>query len=96
VQFVLRGTLSGYTAASGTTNGVISLKVTSSNFDSKTLKGLTLTFVVTSDTKVVLHDGAAIAASGDNGIVKLRAAKSNSTWTGLTASQVIDQGAPSS
>ena len=95
VQFVLRGTLSAYTAANGTANGTISLTVKSSNFDSKTLKGMTLIFLVTSQTKVTLHNGATIA-NGDNGIVKLRAAKNTSTWTGLTASQVIDQGAPSS
>ena len=93
VQFVLRGTLSAYTAANGATNGTITLTVKSSNFDSKALKaGPPLVFVVTSSTKVALHNGAAIA-NGDNGIVKLRLAKNNSTWTGLTAGQVIDQGA---
>jgi len=94
VQFVLRGSLSAYTAASGAGNGTITLKVNSSNLDSKTLKNMTLVFTVTSHTKVVLHNGAAIAPSGDNGIVKLRLPKNNSTWTGLTAGQVIDQGAP--
>src|SRR4051812_9297227 len=90
VQFVLRGTLSGYAAANGTTNGMVTLTVKSSNFDSKTLKaGPPLVFIVTSSTKVVLHNGTAIA-NGDNGIVKLRLAKNNSTWTGLTAGQVID------
>jgi hypothetical protein len=93
VQFVLRGTLSAYTAATSATNGTISLTVKGSNFDSKTLKGTTLVFVVTSTTKLGLHNGAAIA-NGDNGIVKLRLAKNNSVWTGLSASQVIDQGAP--
>ena len=95
VQFVLHGTLAAYTAATSTTNGTVSLTVKSSNFDSKTLKGMTLTFVVTSHTNVVLHDGKAIASGVDTGIVKLRAAKNNSTWTGLTASQVIDQGSTS-
>ena len=94
VQFVLRGSLSTYTPANGATNGTITLMVKSSNLDSKTLKNMTLVFTVTSHTRVVLHNGAAIAPSGDNGIVKLRLAKNNSTWTGLTAGQVIDQGAP--
>ena len=95
VQFVLRGTLSAYTAVNGASNGMISLTVKRSNFDSKTLKGLTLTLVVTSTSKVALHDDLAIA-NGDRGIVKFRAAKNNSTWTGLTALQVIDQGPQSS
>ena len=93
VQFVLHGSLSAYTAASGATNGTVSLTVKSSNLDSKTLKGMTLVFVVTSKSKIVLHGGKAIADK-DNGIVKFRAAKNTSTWTGLTATQVIDQGAP--
>jgi hypothetical protein len=93
VQFVVRGTLSSYTAANGPSNGMVTLTVKSANFDSKALKaGPPLVFVVTSSTKVALHNGAAIA-KGDNGIVKFRAAKNNSTWTGLTAGQVIDQGA---
>jgi hypothetical protein len=95
VQFVLRGTLSAYTAANGTANGTVSLTVKSSNFDSKTLKRMTMTFVVNSKTKVVLHDGKAIANGVDTGVVKLRAAKNNATWTGLIASQVIDQGTAS-
>ena len=90
VQFVLHGSLSAYTAANGATNGTVSLMIKGSNHDSNTLKGMTLVFVVTSDTKIVLHDGKAIA-NGDTGILKVRAAKSTSTWTGLTASQVIDQ-----
>jgi hypothetical protein len=94
VQFVLHGSLSAYTPANGASNGTITLLVKGSNRDSTTLKNMTLVFTVTPATKVVLHDGAAIAPSGDNGIVKLRLAKNNSTWTGLTAGQVIDQGAP--
>ena len=95
VQFVVHGSLSAYTAATSTTPGMISIKVASSNRDSKTLKGLTLGFTFPMGTKIVLHDGKPIALSGDNGIVKFRAAKSNTTWTGLIATQVIDQGAPS-
>jgi hypothetical protein len=94
VQFVLHGTLSAYTAASGATNGTITLMVKSSNHDPSILKNVSLVFTVTSSTKIVLHDGAPIAPSGDNGIVTLRLAKNNATWTGLTAGQVIDQGAP--
>jgi hypothetical protein len=94
VMFVLRGTLSKYTAANGPTNGSITITVKSSNFGSPTvLKGSTLTFVVTSKTNVVLHNGKPIADK-DNGIVKVRAAlHSASTLGGKTAFEVIDQGA---
>ncbi len=88
VQFMLRGSLSAYTAGS-----TVSITVKGANHDSSTLKGTTQIFIVTSATKIVLHDGKAIA-NGDKGIVKFRAAKNNGTWTGLTATQVIDQGAP--
>jgi len=50
-----------------------------------------LMFVVDSKSMVTLHDGKFTA--NDNGIVKARAAKNNATWTGLTVTQVIDQGA---
>ena len=94
VLWVLRGKLSAFTAASGSTKGSISIMVKSSNFDSKTLKGMTLTFATDTKTKVVLHKHKPIA-DGDRGIVKVRAAK-GSTATALqthTAFQVIDQGA---
>src|SRR5712691_6722266 len=94
VLFVLRGTISHYTAATNTTNGSISITVKSSNFDSKTLKGTTLTFATDSKTKVVMHEGKPIA-DNDRGIVKVRAAK-GSDATALqthTPFEVIDQGA---
>jgi hypothetical protein len=90
VTFVIRGTLTAFTAASGGTNGSVTITVKSSNFDAKTLKTKSLTFTVDSKTQVTLHNGKFTA--NDNGIVKVRAAKNNSTWTGLTATQVIDQG----
>jgi len=93
VLFVLRGTLTAYTAASGTTNGTVSIMVKGSNHESSLLKNLTLTFPVSSSTKIV-----GTFKAGDNGIVKVRAAKNSSSATlqTLTAFQVIDQGAPSS
>src|SRR5438093_4387431 len=94
VMWVLRGTLSKYTAATATANGSISITVKSSNFDSTTLKTMTLTFATNSKTTVVLHEGKPIV-NNDNGIVKVRAAKGSSA-TALqtkTAFEVIDQGA---
>jgi ribosomal protein L14 len=94
VLYVLRGTLSKYTSAHGTTNGSISIKVKSANFDSTTLKGRTLTFAVNSKTNVVRHAGKAIA-DGDNGLVKVQARKHSSpaTLQAFLARQLLDQGA---
>jgi hypothetical protein len=96
VMFVLRGTLSNYTAATSSTSGSISITVKKSNFEQKSLKSLTLTFTANSKTNVVLHNGKAIA-NGDRGIVKVRAPKNSSATTlqTETAFQVIDQGASS-
>jgi hypothetical protein len=92
VMFVIRGTLGAYAAASGTTKGSIVITVKSSNQQSSSLKGLALTFPVSSTSKVV-----GTVKSGDDGIVKVRAAKSSSAATlqTLTAFQLIDQGASS-
>ncbi len=96
MTFVLRGTLSKYTPAAGATNGSITLLVSSSNYEGKTLKSQTLAFTVSSKTKIVLHDGNAIA-DNDHGIVKVRAPKASSaaTLSATAALQVIDQGTSS-
>lgn len=90
VMFVLRGTLGAYTPASGATNGSIAITVKSANHEGSLLKTLTLTFPVSSSTKIV-----GTVASGHNGIVKVRAAKNApaATLQTLTAFQAIDQGA---
>jgi hypothetical protein len=92
VMYVLRGTLTSYTAASTTTTGSVSITVKSSNFEQKTLKTMTLTFVVNSKTNVVLHNDKAFAI-GDRGIVKVRAPKKSDATTlqTKTAFEVIDQ-----
>jgi hypothetical protein len=83
VLFVLRGTITGYTAGSN-----VSIKVTGSNFESKTLETMTLTFPVNSKTKVT-----GTVKPSDAGIVKLNAPKnaSASVLQTLTAFEVIDQ-----
>ena len=93
VLFVLRGTLSHYTAASGSTNGSISIKVKSSNYRAGQLHGQTLTFSVNSKTNVVLQNATTVA-DNDRGIVKVRAPQRSSAATlqTKTALQVIDQG----
>src|SRR5229473_3302882 len=93
VMFVLRGTLNCPTAP---TSGSVSITVKSSNFEKILLQKMTLTFVVNSQTTVVLHQGKAIATC-DRGIVKVRALKKASILTleSKTAFEVIDQGSSS-
>jgi hypothetical protein len=105
VQYVLRGTLSAYTAfdSSTSTNGSITIAVTSANRHGRVLKGMSLTFtgMVSSSTKVVLPDGVTAIADGDSGIVKVRAPKASKDTSGtdlatmltaLPVRQIIDQG----
>ncbi len=101
VMYILKGTLTAYTAAAGTTNGSVSLLVKSANHHGASLKGQTLTFAVSSSTKVVTGDATAVTVN-DNGVVKVRgpkkiAATDNlaTVLQALTAKQVIDQGAAS-
>jgi len=44
VMYVLKGTLSGYTAATATTDGQVSITVNHANYHGRALKGTTLTF----------------------------------------------------
>jgi hypothetical protein len=90
VMFVLHGKFGTYNAANGSTNGSIAITVSSSNHESSALKNATLTFAVSSSTKL-----GGTVTSGHNGMVKVRAAKNASAATlqTLTAFQVIDQGA---
>lgn len=92
VMYVLRGTLTAYTAADGSTNGSVTITVKSSNRHGASLRGQSLTFMVSSSTKVV-----GTYTQNDKGIVKLRGPKAGlgdpSTFgTTLVAKQVIDQG----
>jgi pectate lyase len=88
VTFVLRGTLTSYTAWSSGTNGSVTIAVKSSN-DANAPKGMSLTLAVDSMTKATLHKGKFVP--GSKGIVRFRAPKSNTTWTGLTSTRVIEQ-----
>ena len=95
VMYVLKGTLTGCTAASGATNGSVTITVKSSNRHGASLKNLSLTFAVSSSTKVV-----GTFTANDNGVVNLRGAKAGlgdpATFGTLIAKQVIDQGTASS
>src|SRR5690349_9030307 len=70
VMYVLRGTLTAYTAAQGSTNGSVTIMVKASNYHRASLVGKSLTFAVSSATKVVGK-----FAANDKGIVKLRGPK---------------------
>ena len=71
VQYILKGTLSAYTAyeSSTSTNGSITIGVKHANYHGKALKNASLTFTLTADSKVSfrhkssLADGTATARS---------------------------------
>jgi hypothetical protein len=94
VMYVLKGTLTAYTAANGSTNGSVTITVKRSNHHGASLKNQTLTFAVSSATKVVGKFTA-----NDKGMVKLRGPKAglgdSATFGTLVVKQVIDQGASS-
>jgi hypothetical protein len=75
--YQLKGTLSAYTAAVGTTPGSITILVSKGNNAGRPFVGQTLTFATNAATKVSPR-GAAIA-NGDQGSVQLKGA------AGLTA-----------
>lgn len=97
VMYVLKGTLSGYTAASGSTNGSITITVSHANRHGRALKGDELTLPVSSATRIVLKHGVTAITDDDRGIVKVRALKRISpadlvsTLEATNAFQVIDQ-----
>ena len=70
--YELKGTLSAYTAAVGATNGSITILVTKGNDAGKPFVGLTLTFPVSSTTKIDPAGGA--IADGDRGEVQIKGA----------------------
>ena len=102
VMYVLKGTLTAFTAASGTTNGSVSLLVKSANHHGASLKGQTLTFAVSATTKVVTEGGAPVTVN-DDGLVQVRGPKKIAATDSLadvlqalTARHVVDQGVPDS
>jgi hypothetical protein len=99
VMYVLKGTLSNYTAASATATGSVSIHVTHSNYHGRLLRGQDLSFTIAANTTTTLNGNSTIS-NGAHGVVKFRALK-NMTGTGLMAAltattpmiavQVIDQ-----
>jgi hypothetical protein len=103
VTYVLKGTLSGYTAfdSASSTPGTITIAVTHANHHGHALEGQSLTFPVDGSTKISLENGVTAITDGDNGIVKVRAPKKidaaslASTLQTYNAKQVVDQGTSS-
>jgi hypothetical protein len=84
VVFVVRGTITGYTAGTS-----VSIKVSGANHESSALKTAgTLNFPVNSKTKIT-----GTVTLNDTGIVKVKAPKNAtaSALEALAASQVVDQ-----
>src|SRR6266571_3690163 len=82
VKYVLRGTLSGYTAFDSSTNtdGQITILVKHSNRHGRALKNMSVTFTVTATTRVTFkHKKQTTINDGDKGVIKFRAPK---TFTG--------------
>jgi len=96
VTYILKGTLSNFTAASTTVNGSVTINVTHSNFHARALVGHQLTFGIAMTTPTNLMGGTIL--NGAKGIVKFRAPLrvSNTTLMAaltatapMTASQII-------
>ena len=70
VMYVLKGTLSGFTAATDTTEGQISITVKHSNYHGRLLRDQTLTFSTTMKTRVT---GTTPIADNSTGVLKFKA-----------------------
>lgn len=79
VQYVLKGTLSGYTPydSSTSTNGSITILIKSSNYHGRALKTMSLSFPVGAKTRLTYRHGTTLASSTATakGVLKLRAPK---------------------
>jgi hypothetical protein len=72
VMYVLKGTLSDYTAASNAANGSITIHVSEANYHGRLLRGKDLTFAISAKTITTLNGNATIS-NGAHGVVKFRA-----------------------
>lgn len=73
VMYVLKGTLSSYTAATAQADGSISITVNHSNYHGRALKGQTLTFTTSMQTRVTMKHGATTITDGARGVLKFKA-----------------------
>lgn len=78
VQYVLRGTLSAYTAASDSATGLITIDVKHSNYHGRALQNQSLTFTLTTKSKVTFMRGSHAnheIVDGTKGYLTVRAPK---------------------
>ena len=96
VTYVLKGTLSNFTAASTTADGSVTINVTHSNYHAHALVGQQLTFAVSLNTPTTLMGGTIL--NGAHGMIKFRAplriSNTNlmaalTATTPMTATQII-------
>jgi hypothetical protein len=77
VMYVLKGSLSAYTAydSATSTNGSITIDVKHSNYHGRALNGQTMTFSLASTTRVTNGHRAAVTqiADGTKGVIKFKA-----------------------
>jgi hypothetical protein len=71
VSWIVRGTVTAYTAVGTDTDGSLTITVTGANRKRDELKGDSLTFVLKTTTKVILADGP--LEVGEKVVVKLKA-----------------------
>jgi hypothetical protein len=99
VMYVLKGALSSYAAATADTPGSISITVNHSNYHGRALKGQTLTFATSMQTRVTMKHGATAITDGAKGVLKFKAPlhrKGDTTlvttlMTNAKALHIIDQ-----
>ena len=78
VMYVLKGTLSAYTAASTSATGQISIDVKHTNYHGRALKGQTLTFTLAANSRVTFRHGGHAGGQivdGTKGYITVRAPK---------------------
>jgi hypothetical protein len=98
VMYVLKGTLTSYTAATTTADGSITIDVNHSNFHSA-LKGQSMQFDTTMSTHLTFPNGATTLTTPVKGVLKFKAPlhrKSDTTLvttltTNAKALHIIDQ-----
>jgi hypothetical protein len=98
VMYVLKGTFTSYTAATTNGDGSVTIDVSHSNFHSA-LKGQSMQFDTTMNTRLTLPSGATTLTTPAQGVLKFKAPlhrKGNTTlMTTLTANakalHIIDQ-----
>ena len=94
VQYVMKGTLTSFTASTGGADGSITFTVTKSNRERAGLKDKALTLLVKPSTKVVFDTDGELTA-GETVVVKVRELKRTTDaftlLNGKEARQVIDQ-----